>query len=104
MFLKVMRGVSALVVAERSFQVRGSRRFSGMKREVPLEVAFLLRAAVEVVEERPSRESLLRVAAGITNVPVMLEAQVKPGARRNPAQRRGGDARGAQVILGEFLH
>src|SRR6185295_5877839 len=41
-----------------------------MEGDVPVEVAVRLRLRVEIVKERPRGKCLLRVAAGITDVPM----------------------------------
>src|SRR5262245_14585220 len=75
-----------------------------MKGEVPVEVALLLCAAVEAVDEGASRKSLKRVATGVAHVSVMLQGEIPPGPRRDLPQGGMCDPRRAKVIFSKCLH
>src|SRR5690606_35833364 len=75
-----------------------------MKGDMPIEIALLTGAAGEVIDERFSREGLPFIAAGVADVPVMLQGEVNAGVVGIFAHSFVGDANRLEIILRELLH
>ena len=76
----------------------------GMEREVPIEVSAFLCAFGEIIDEGTSGESLLGVAVGVADVPMMFERKINARVRGMFTDGGVRGSNGVEIVIGEFLH